>query len=440
MRIMLGWGERLGGWTRAPRLYYAALPFAIPLIIATAAPVATVDQREASPAPAPRIDFSMLEEPAAALPSHSIVLPIDHGDTLGTILVEGGLSHSETAGLVSEFSRSIDPRRLRLGDLVNFRYAADGVVEQVAMKISGWGEIRARRNEKGFDVIAEQAPLRKETVRVSARIESSLYDAVRGAGESPQLVQKLVDVFQWDVDFFALRRGDSFSIVIEKMYAGDEPTGYGPVLAARFRHRDQQVDAYRFDSAGGSHYYTASGSPVRKQFLKAPLRFSRVTSGFTKRRFHPILGIFRPHHGVDYGAPAGTPVMSTADGVVVFAGGGKGEGNFVRIRHSARIETYYLHLSRFAKGIKPGARVSQGDVIGYVGATGLATAPHLDYRISDKGTWLDPLKMKSITPDPLRGVELRRFQANVGRWSSLLATDEVQVADDISTESQRAFF
>jgi murein DD-endopeptidase MepM/ murein hydrolase activator NlpD len=166
---------------------------------------------------------------------------------------------------------------------------------------------------------------------------------------------------------------------------------------------------------GRPGYYGASGTPMRKQFLKAPLQFSRVTSGFTKKRFHPVLKYFRPHYGVDYGAPTGTPVMTTADGVVVEARFKPAEGNFVRIRHSSKIDTCYLHLSRFRKGLKKGDVVTQGDIVGYVGMTGLATGPHLDYRVSENGKWLDPLKLKSITPDPLRADSLRRFRANVAR-------------------------
>src|ERR1051326_2077960 len=160
--------------------------------------------------------------------------------------------------------------------------------------------------------------------------------------------------------------------------------------------------------------------PLRKQFLRAPLQFTRITSGFSQHRFHPLLHYFRPHHGVDYGAPVGTPVMTTADGVVVEAGYNRGEGNYIKVRHTSRIETMYLHLSRFAKNIRRGTRVNQGDVIGYVGMTGLATGPHLDYRISDNGTWLDPLKMKSITADPLAGNQLSSFRFEVQRLAPRL--------------------
>src|SRR6185369_3070079 len=222
-------------------------------------------------------------------------------------------------------------------------------------------------------------------------------------------------------------------------YAGTDAIGYGPITAARFLHEGDTYQAFRCDSGDHAGYYAANGTPLRKQFLRAPLAFTRITSSFSNRRFHPILHMFRPHHGVDYGAPVGTPVMTTADGTVVEATYNRGEGNFVRIRHSSRIETSYLHLSRFAKGIRPGKKVVQGEVIGYVGATGLATGPHLDYRVSDNGTWLNPLQLKSITPDPLRGASLQEFRGNVARLMPRLATPPNQLAQT-SAPKRRALF
>jgi murein DD-endopeptidase MepM/ murein hydrolase activator NlpD len=215
--------------------------------------------------------------------------------------------------------------------------------------------------------------------------------------------------------------------------------GYGPVLGARFTHSGQTFEAFRQEMTDGrAGYYTRKGAPLRKQFLRAPLQFTRITSKFSKSRWHPILQCFRPHHGVDYGAPVGTPVMTTADGVVVEAGRKSGEGNYIRIRHTMRIDTYYLHLSKFARGIKRGAKVTQGQVIGYVGSTGLATGPHLDYRVSDHGTWLDPLKLKSISPDPLPVALTSQFHQNVVNLSPKLAVSTPQVAEFASR--RRALF
>jgi murein DD-endopeptidase MepM/ murein hydrolase activator NlpD len=297
------------------------------------------------------------------------------------------------------------------------------------MKVNGWGEIDAVRNGTNFDITPRQSEQRELESTVASTIDTSLYEAMRSAGETPQLVQQLVDVFQWDIDFFALKKGDAFSLVVKKKYAGADLVGYGPIVAARFTHDGATYEAFRHESPDGHPgYYARGGAPLRKQFLRAPLQFTRITSGFSKSRFHPLLHYFRPHHGVDYGAPVGTPVMTTADGVVVETSYNRGEGNFIRIRHTSRIETMYLHLSRFAKGLRRGSKVTQGDVIGYVGMTGLATGPHLDYRVSDNGTWLNPLGLRSITPDPLGGNQLAQFRADVARFLPRLTASPAQLA------------
>ncbi|HUP61521.1 MAG TPA: peptidoglycan DD-metalloendopeptidase family protein [Thermoanaerobaculia bacterium] len=431
--------RRLGGVAKRPRAYWAlALPIAVPLFLAAVKTQPEYASASTQQPPALRYhELSRLQP--AALPEHSLLLTIEKNDTLDGVLLAGGLSRSESARLTRELAKSLDVRRLRPGHLLRFHYDAMGSVDAVQMKVTGWGEIGAVRNGDGFAVTATQAAVREVETIISAQIDSSLYEAVRESGESPQLVQQLVDVFQWDIDFFALRKGDEFSLVVTKQYAGGDFLGYGPVTAARFTHKDQPYEAFRHEMPDGrAGYYASSGRPLRKQFLKAPLKFTRVTSGFTRRRFHPVLKHFRPHYGIDYGAPVGTPVMTTADGVVIEARYKAGEGNFVRIRHSSRVETYYLHLSRFAKGIKRGSKVGQGDVIGYVGRTGLATGPHLDYRVTENGKWLNPLKLKSITPDPLHGDSLHRFRTSVARLTPRLSEPAPSMTHDVV--QQRALF
>jgi len=400
----------------------------MPVLLATP----TVPTLIISPsASAPPVRYSDLAiAPNAELPEHALILTIEDGDTLDSVLLSGGLTNGESATLTRSFGQSVDVRRLRPGNLVRFHYDARHAIDSVELKINGWGEIDALRTDGAFTVTPRQAEQHDVDTTVSATIESSLYEAVRNAGETPQLVQQLVDVFQWDVDFFALRKGDSFSVVVKKKYAGSDLVGYGPIVAARFTHDGNTYEAFRHELPDGhAGYYARTGSPLRKQFLRAPLQFTRITSGFSQHRFHPLLHYFRPHHGVDYGAPVGTPVMTTADGVVVEAAYNRGEGNYIKVRHTSRIETMYLHLSRFAKNIRRGARVNQGDVIGYVGMTGLATGPHLDYRVSDNGTWLNPLQLKSITADPLGGAQLTQFRANVSHIGSRLnAAATTQIA------------
>jgi murein DD-endopeptidase MepM/ murein hydrolase activator NlpD len=410
-----------------------ALPLAIPFVLAAVTTDGALTQspivNSAAMIAGPTLRYADLTSPtAASLPEHSVVLTVEDGDTLESVLLAGGLGRTDVGTLNSEFGKTIDLRRLRPGHLLRFHYDTRGSVDSVEMKVTGWGEIDAIRNASGFTITPREAQQREVETTVSAAIDSSLWDAIRGAGEGPGLVSELADVFQWDIDFFALQKGDSFSVVVNKRYAGSDLVGYGPIVAARFSYEGKTYEAFRCQTPDGrAGYYARNGSPLRKQFLRAPLQFSRITSGFSKSRYHPLLHIFRPHHGVDYGAPVGTPVMTTADGVVMAATYNHGEGNYVRIRHSARIETSYLHLSRFAKSIKPGKSVNQGEVIGYVGATGLATGPHLDYRVSDNGTWLNPLELKSLTSDPLRGDSLGAFRTNVAALSPKLDTPAQQL-------------
>jgi murein DD-endopeptidase MepM/ murein hydrolase activator NlpD len=426
--------EVLRRLAQRPRAYAAiALPLAIPFVLAAVTTDGALTQSATSISSAamivsPQIRYGDLTPVSAALPEHSVVLTVEEGDTLDSVLLAGGLGRSDAAILNAEFGKTVDLRRLRPGHLLRFHYDGRGAVDSVEMKVTGWGEIDAVRNASGFSITPRQAQQREVETVVSASIDSSLDESIHEAGEGSQLVQELVDVFQWDIDFFALQKGDSFSVVVSRKYAGSDLIGYGPIIAAHFVHEGQTFEAFRCQTADGrSGYYARNGSPLRKQFLRAPLQFTRITSGFSKRRFHPLLHLFRPHHGVDYGAPVGTPVMTTADGVVAAATYNHGEGNFVRIRHSSRIETSYLHLSRFARGIKPGRRVNQGEIIGFVGMTGLATGPHLDYRVSDNGTWLNPLNLKSITSDPLRGDSLGAFRNSVAALSPKLATPAQQL-------------
>jgi murein DD-endopeptidase MepM/ murein hydrolase activator NlpD len=444
MKTLRALGERLGWVARRSRVYAAlALPVAIPLFVAAvrAQPEFGTTSQAASIVP-PELRYDALDEPyRAELPEHSLVLSVERNDTLDKVLVAGGLSRADSNVLATQLSKTIDVRKLRPGNLLRFHRDQHGTVDAVQMKVTGWGEVNAVRTAGGFEVSTKAAEIRTAQQVVSATIDSSLYEAIRNIGESPALVQQIVDVFQWDIDFFELRKGDAFSLVVTKQFSGGDFVGYGPVLAARFTHRGTTYEAFRHENNdGAAGYYAASGSPLRKQFLKAPLKFSRVTSGFTRKRFHPVLKYFRPHYGVDYGAPTGTPVMSTADGTVVEARFSPSEGNFIRVRHSSRYDTCYLHLSRFAKGLKKGTKVQQGEIIGYVGSTGLATGPHLDYRVSENGKWLDPLKLKSITPDPLRGASLTRFRASVAHLMPRLAAPDAAVAEQKQKVQRRALF
>lgn len=236
----------------------------------------------------------------------------------------------------------------------------------------------------------------------SAVINSSLWGAIMEQDLPYALAADLEDIYQWTVDFFGIQKGDSFTVIYDERFIDDTVSvGIGRIWGAKFTQSGKEFYAIPFRQGGKIQYWEADGGSLRKQMLKAPLKYSRISSRFTYARKHPIYKVYRPHTGVDYAAPKGTPVHAVADGVVIFKGWGGGGGNTLKIKHAGNLQTGYLHLSRFAKGISKGSRVSQGQLIGYVGSTGASTGPHLDYRIWKNGTPIDPLKIPSEPAEPI---------------------------------------
>ncbi len=234
-------------------------------------------------------------------------------------------------------------------------------------------------------------------------IESSLWNTMYDNGLDPMLALNLNDIYQWSIDFYAIQQGDRFRVIYDELYVDSVSVGIGDVYAVEFDHYGEPNFAFRFLQDGRYDYFDEKGKSLRKAFLKAPLHFSRISSRFSNSRFHPVLRIRRPHHGVDYAAPKGTPVMSIGDGTVIAkAYQARGGGNYVKIKHNSVYTTTYMHLSGFGKGIATGKRVKQGQIIGYVGATGLATGPHLDFRVFKNGTPVDPLKVKAPPVEPVK--------------------------------------
>ncbi|WP_417014794.1 M23 family metallopeptidase [Alistipes sp.] len=236
----------------------------------------------------------------------------------------------------------------------------------------------------------------------SAVINSSLWGAIMEQNLPYALAADLEDIYQWTVDFFGIQKGDSFTVIYDERFIDDTVSvGIGRIWGAKFTQSGKEFYAIPFRQGGKIQYWEADGGSLRKQMLKAPLKYSRISSRFTYARKHPIYKVYRPHTGVDYAAPKGTPVHAVADGVVIFKGWGGGGGNTLKIKHAGNLQTGYLHLSRFAKGISKGSRVSQGQLIGYVGSTGASTGPHLDYRIWKNGKPIDPLKIPSEPAEPI---------------------------------------
>jgi murein DD-endopeptidase MepM/ murein hydrolase activator NlpD len=308
----------------------------------------------------------------------------------------------------------LDPRRLLPGTRFDGRRSPAGDLEALRVTLDRRSELHLIRD--GEDILIERTvrPVASDVVRIEGEVTSSLFNAVEAVGARPDLAVELAQVFQWDIDFFRdIRTGDRFVAVVDQQTVDDEFFGYGTLFAARYINDGRTYDAVIYpDDDGRLGYYDVEGRALRKQFLRSPLKFSRITSRFSMSRFHPVLKRRLPHYGVDYGAPVGTPVQVTADGTVTFLGRNGGAGRMIRVRHPNGYETHYLHLSRYAGGIRKGARVVQGQVIGYVGSSGLSTGPHLDYRVQQNGRWINPLTISSPPTKPLDGSRLQRFLAH----------------------------
>jgi len=244
----------------------------------------------------------------------------------------------------------------------------------------------------------------------AGRIETSLWDAMNDQNLSPVLALDMSDIYQWSIDFYGIRNGDKFRILFEEEFVEELPVGIGKIHAVQFNHMGQDYFAFRFNQGDKPDYFDEEGKNLRKAFLKAPLRFSRISSRFSYSRMHPILRYRRPHLGVDYAAPRGTPVQSIGDGIVTEKAYQRGGGGYyLKIKHNSVYTTTYMHLSGYAKGITTGTWVKQGDVIGYVGSSGLATGPHLDFRISKNGQTVDPLKVEAPPGDSIRTENLNDY-------------------------------
>lgn len=346
---------------------------------------------------------------------------IQRGDRAATLLRRLGINDAD----VKAFVRATPPARMLRqlipgrsvrayltadGKLLDFRYQNDGELLEV------------KRDGDGFRVSEGKFELERRVLVASGVIDTSLFGATDAAQLPDSIAIQIADVFATDVDFHRdLRRGDRFAVVYEVLYDQGEPVETGRILAAEFVNDGKAYRALWFEYAKGQGgYYTPYGTNIRKAFLRSPLEFSRVTSGYTNRRYHPILQEWRAHTGVDYGAPTGTRVRATGDGVVKFYGWKGGYGNLVVLRHQSQYTTWYGHLSRLAGGLRPGKRVLQGETIGYVGMTGLATGPHLHYEFRINDVHRNPLKIVLPPAPPIQAAQRPAFDAAAAPLVELL--------------------
>jgi murein DD-endopeptidase MepM/ murein hydrolase activator NlpD len=337
---------------------------------------------------------------------------IQRGDRAATLLRRLGTNDADVKAFVRATLSARMLRQLIPGQSVRAYQTADGRL--LAFRYQNDGDVLdVKRDGDGFSVSAGKVELERRVLVASGEIDTSLFGATDAAQLPDMIAIQIADVFATDVDFHRdLRRGDRFAVVYEVLYDQGEAVQTGRILAAEFVNDGKAYRALWFEYAKGQGgYYTPYGTNIRKAFLRSPLEFSRITSGYTNRRYHPILQEWRAHTGVDYGAPAGTRVRATGDGLVKFSGWKGGYGNLVVLRHQSQYTTWYGHLSRFAQGLRPGKRVLQGETIGYVGMTGLATGPHLHYEFRINGVHRNPLKVVLPPAPPIQAAQRPAFDA-----------------------------
>lgn len=340
------------------------------------------------------------------------------GEGFEDALKKAGLNQAQIKEIVEAVRGIQDLRRLREGTkfLVSLD-DQDNRVMQVEAELDSRCMLLVERSGQRLQARKEMKPLEVRQRVVSGSIQGSLFGAMEKAGMPASVTLALANIFDYDIDFHTdLRAGDHFDLLLEEKWIGDQKVGYGRILAARFVNRGRTYWAFYFNGKTTQEgYFDNQGKSLRKAFLRSPLKFTRITSGFTQARFHPILQTYRPHLGVDYSAPTGTPVRAVADGRVVSAGWEAGFGNLVKIQHGQSYVSMYGHLSRFGAGIRSGASVRQGQVIGYVGATGLATGPHLDFRLIKGGQFINPLKVNFINAEPVSPADSGGFKQLVAK-------------------------
>ena len=338
---------------------------------------------------------------------------VKSGETLGGIMSRLGADRKQQTQIATLSSDVFDVRKLRPGKTYYGLYQPDSTgVEHLCY----WIYVASVREATVLDmrdkIHAEkhEKPVIYKLRQADAVIESSLWNAMTKNDLPVELALELSDIYAWTIDFFGLQKGDSIRVLFDEVYVDTLRTGIGQIYACNFYHGRQWQQAYYFEAGELHTYFDENGKSLRKAFLKAPLNYKRISSRFSYARKHPVFKIVRPHTGVDYAAPTGTPVSSIGDGIVIEKGYKGQAGNMVKIKHNSTYTTAYLHLSKYGDGIKQGTRVRQGQVIGYVGATGAATGPHLDFRVWKNGTPVDPLKMESPPADPVPAKYMPEFK------------------------------
>ncbi len=350
---------------------------------------------------------------------------IHRGKTIYESLISAGLSSQKTYFLTQALEPLFNPKRSKPGDLLKLKKNPDGLIIFEYLPNSLEYYLVEESEDGNFSAYKKELPRRKVIVGAKASLQSSVYESMRKEGLDSELINHFADIFAWEIDFFTdPRKDDTFELIWERYLS---PEGKilmeGNILAAKYINSGKTHTAILFkDEKNHSDYYTPEGNSLRRSFLRSPLNYTRISSRFSYSRLHPILRIYRPHLGIDYAAPIGTPVSTVADGTVTFVGWKGGFGRFIEIKHQPGIISSYGHLSGYAEGIKKGKEVNQGQVIGYVGSTGLSTGPHLDFRITKNGRYVDFLREKFPTASSIEPIHSDEFNQISQKYEAELHT------------------
>jgi murein DD-endopeptidase MepM/ murein hydrolase activator NlpD len=375
-----------------------------------------------------RSDFQLVEQsesPASqsSIQYREITGKIKKGETLFDIFKRYKLDFTELLAIKDVSAHVHTLRKLYPGNPYKITVDEKNQVNSLVYWINDDNVLNVDRTESGFSASKIPIEYEKKIHHLAGTIKDNLVSSIGNDSNSLLLALMLSDVFSWDIDFTSdLRNGDMFKIVVEGLYLDGTFKKYGNILATEFVNNSMMYQAYRYEINGKVDYFDREGKSLRRSFLKAPLSFRRISSGFSKRRFHPVLKIYRPHLGVDYAAATGTPVSTVGDGTVLSAGYKGQNGKQVIIRHPNGYKTYYGHLSKIKRGIRSGVKVKQGEIIGYVGSTGLATGPHLDYRVKRGARFVNPLKLNLPRGKPVPKTLLTEFTSFQKDMDSRLAS------------------
>lgn len=399
------------------------VPFILIVLIALVFfPVVLIrDKKTLSQKPAP---------PPVTLPASEPASPqfIEYKETLrprttiGEVLSNYGFSPPEIQTLYDQIKPVYDLRRVKAGQPLRLYAIPNGKIARLEYDIDEINYLSVNRDDDRFEAALKVHPVETKIGMIGGAIEESPILAFNQLGEEDILALSFAELFAWDVDFYIdLRRDDIFKVIFEKKYLRGKFVGYGSILAAELTNQGRVLQAFFYmpPDTRKPEYYDPEGKSLKKEFIKSPIKWARITSRFSRSRLHPIHQVYLAHYGVDYAAPVGTPVQATGDGTVIYAGWNGASGLMVRIRHMNAYETMYLHLRSFGPGIKVGTKVKSGDIVGYVGSSGESTGPHLDYRIKLRGKYINPLSYRFRPVEPLKEEFLEDYKREIEKYRLL---------------------